>query len=153
MILSTSFKLYALHFYAGSSFPLSFLLYALRTTRLDGPLVSYTHMPACQQPAGPHPPCLTLGRQPGRMQQGRSQPGTRQRRSKTHAAAPRGPGPAPGGPGPLQLFCCDAGWCLAGCGLLQKSCLPKARHCGWGPAGCWHAGMYLGRKLVAHQAA
>ena len=98
---------------------LSIIIFTLRTTRLDGPLVSYLHMPACQQPAGPHPQCLALGRQQGRMQQGRSQPGTSRRRSKTAAA---GCGPAAYGPA-MPCF------------------LPEARHCGCGPDGCWHAGM------------
>ena len=54
---------------------LSINIFTWRTTWLDGPLVSYIHMPACQQPAGPHPQCLALGRQQGGMQQGCRQPG------------------------------------------------------------------------------
>ena len=43
--------------------------------------------------------CVALGRQHGRMQQGRSQPGTSRRRSKAAAAGPvhLGPDPAPWG--------------------------------------------------------
>ena len=87
----------------------------------------YLHMPACQQPAGLHSQCRSLGEQLGCMQQGRSQPGTSRRRRKTAAADPLSLGPHPlslGPLGPPQLFCCAAGWCLAGCG--PAACGPAA---------------------------
>ena len=56
--------------------------------------------PCLKKAAGPH----AAGPQPARHQ-----PAAQQN-------DPGGPGPAPGGPGPPQLFCCAAGWCLAGFG-------------------------------------
>ena len=88
------------------------------------------------------------------MQQGRSQPGTSWRRSKTAAAGlvPLGLDPAP--LGPPELFCCAAGWCLAGCG--PAACGPAAfLRQGTVDAALLAAGMQacVGKKLVAHKAA
>ena len=105
---------------------------SLRTTWLDEQLGSCIHMPACQQPAGPHPQCLALGRQQGRMQQGRSQPGTSPRGTRPAAAVLLRRWQAPG-----WRPCC-----------MRPCSLPKARHCGCDPAGCWHAGMCMSTVYV-----